>query len=203
MNIRDDRRCPGCSQLIKNSNEGGHDGKPLSGTVYCLRCADNLHPVSFRLRRLLQAEFANIAAGLTALRVALQELSLEPGVPSKSTYLKFIAQGLKRACNRLCFDISRNGTGGDWDTRAPEWRLWETAIHGQKFSLGGWVPLPFPFQRVVNQSHALFLTLVELVLEPRSLARREKLRSFAADLNHRVNQLAHRLNRTPTPTRFE
>ena len=32
------RRCVGCGRFVGNSNFGGHNGRPLSGRVWCLRC---------------------------------------------------------------------------------------------------------------------------------------------------------------------
>jgi hypothetical protein len=34
------RCCVSCGRFIGNSNVGGDDGRPLSGRLWCLRCAD-------------------------------------------------------------------------------------------------------------------------------------------------------------------
>lgn len=37
------RRCVSCGRFVGNSNLGGDDGRPLSGRLWCLHCADGRH----------------------------------------------------------------------------------------------------------------------------------------------------------------
>jgi hypothetical protein len=32
--------CLGCGRIVTNDSLGGHDGRPLSGKLWCLQCAD-------------------------------------------------------------------------------------------------------------------------------------------------------------------
>jgi hypothetical protein len=34
------RKCVVCNAPVTNRNVGGHDGRPISGRVWCQRCAD-------------------------------------------------------------------------------------------------------------------------------------------------------------------
>jgi hypothetical protein len=37
---RDATHCVRCGTIVNNDSLGGHDGRPLSGRLWCLRCAD-------------------------------------------------------------------------------------------------------------------------------------------------------------------
>jgi hypothetical protein len=91
---------------------------------------------------------------------------------------------------------------GAWNTRDYDWRMWEAAIHDGKssFRIAGWMPLPFVFQHLVDQSQALLLAVLELLVDPRSSTKREHLRSLAANLRSRCNRLTHRLNSAAIPS---
>jgi hypothetical protein len=43
------RRCVCCGCRISNRTLGGHDGRPMSGRVWCYRCADNPAQLLLRL----------------------------------------------------------------------------------------------------------------------------------------------------------
>jgi hypothetical protein len=35
---KDERHCVACNVPVENENLGGHDGRPLSGRLWCLHC---------------------------------------------------------------------------------------------------------------------------------------------------------------------
>jgi hypothetical protein len=37
------RRCVSCGRFVGNRNMGGHNGRPLTGRLWCYRCADGRH----------------------------------------------------------------------------------------------------------------------------------------------------------------
>jgi hypothetical protein len=64
----EDRRCDRCSNHVRNQNLGGHNGRPLSGPVYCLNCADDVRALSRHLGRVLRVQIDNVLTGACALR---------------------------------------------------------------------------------------------------------------------------------------
>ena len=44
------RECVACGARVANPNLGGHDGRPLSGLVWCYRCADRPRQLLLPLR---------------------------------------------------------------------------------------------------------------------------------------------------------
>jgi hypothetical protein len=51
-NFATPRYCAACGTEVTNRNLGGHDGRPLSGSLWCLRCEDRpLRRVLFFDRR--------------------------------------------------------------------------------------------------------------------------------------------------------
>lgn len=195
-----ERRCEGCLQVVTNANLGGHDGKPLSRAVYCLRCADDVHALSRHLVRVLHVQVENILTGIRALRIATWDLSLRPNA-SNATNLKFVGRGLRRACNRLCLEVHRNGAGSDRDARGADWQLWLATVRAQIQSAVSfqWLHLRPELRCIDDDAQDLCLALVELTLNPVWESRSERLHLIASKLNEKCGRIAHRFNRTATP----
>lgn len=193
-NDQDDRLCEGCLQTVTNENLGGHDGKPLSGPVYCLNCADDVRALSRHLGRVLRVQLDNILMGIRALRVATWDLSLQPNA-SNAANLKFIARGLKTACNRLRLEIRRNGVGSNREGRSIESHLWIATVRGQMPppASSQWLHLRPELRCIDDDAQALCLALLELMLNPVWESRSERLRVLAAELSEKCNRLSYRL----------
>jgi hypothetical protein len=97
----DDRRCPGCGDLVTNENLDGHSGKgALSGELHCTKCADRADAEDYCTYRrekrkaaelkvtqavraeieAILAEFVHIDRLLVKSRAALTLLRCDPGV---------------------------------------------------------------------------------------------------------------------------
>lgn len=189
-----ERRCEVCFEAVTNNNLGGHDGNPLSGSIYCLRCADDVRALSDRVVRVLRVHTDNVFTGARALHVALCGLAASPDSAQWQQHIKFLARGIVQSCNRLCLEIRRDRRS---DGRGSRRRRWVDTVNAYlltpKFrDINVWAGSSV----LDNDVIAVCEALVELMLNPQWDSRRARLRRRAVELRRRCNRLVYRMNRT-------
>ena len=111
------RRCLRCAQTVTNVNLGGYSGKgALSGSLWCIECADKADASKLRQRRREQfkaaqlkvaqaaraeveailAEFSHLDALLLNSRAALARLRCDPAVASVQRGLVLLSREYAR-----------------------------------------------------------------------------------------------------------
>jgi hypothetical protein len=151
-----------------------------------------------RLQDAVRPLIHDILDGVKALQASAREFQLHPYLTTTELWL--VARGLKRACNRLLFEASRIGTGRSRSLNACNLPGWPSVVSvGERLttSTGQWLPLSPKLQWIDDEARALCVAMVEFILNPQQ-RRSERLRTIAAGLYRKCNQLAHHLERMPT-----